>query len=50
MAIEESYYKRDTVKYHNNEHGADVMHSVHVLLDTPGLLDCFSDMEVCMQT
>eukprot|EP00048_Salpingoeca_helianthica_P001916 m.52750 g.52750 ORF g.52750 m.52750 type:complete len:854 (-) comp11793_c0_seq1:188-2749(-) len=46
MAIEDSYERFPKIQYHNNQHGADVMHSVHVLLDTPGLLDCFSDIEM----
>ena len=46
LNIEGRYNSHDRVPYHNNLHGTDVMHSSHVLLDSPTLLDCFSDLEV----
>ena len=46
ISIETRYNSHDRVPYHNNLHGTDVMHSSHVLLDSPTLLDCFSDLEV----
>lgn len=46
MSVERSYHRYPTVPYHNNLHGADVMHGVHVLLDSPILVEAFSDLEL----
>ena len=46
-AIEGAYGTYPSIQYHNNQHAADVLHSVHVLLDSSALLDTFSDVEVC---
>lgn len=44
--VEDSYRRFPEVQYHNNLHGADVMHSTHVLLSDPALEGAFSDLEV----
>eukprot|EP00037_Helgoeca_nana_P031032 m.391492 g.391492 ORF g.391492 m.391492 type:complete len:669 (+) comp28316_c0_seq11:5319-7325(+) len=44
--VEDGYGRFPTVEYHNNLHGADVMHSTHVLLNHPALKGAFSDLEV----
>ncbi|EDQ93140.1 uncharacterized protein MONBRDRAFT_13650, partial [Monosiga brevicollis MX1] len=42
--IERRYATIDMVPYHNNQHGTDVMHSVHVMLST--LVASFTPLEV----
>lgn len=37
---------RGSLQYHNNVHGADVLHGVNALLNTTVLNESFSDMEV----
>lgn len=44
-SLEESYC-RNKVPYHNNKHGADVMQSTHVLLNSKTLKNVFSPLEV----
>jgi hypothetical protein len=44
--VEDGYRRFPPVDYHNNLHGADVMHSTHVLLNHPALKGAFSDLEV----
>lgn len=44
--IEDAYQRYPDVHYHNNQHGADVMHSTHYLLNNPALLGAFSHLEV----
>eukprot|EP00047_Mylnosiga_fluctuans_P017941 m.65637 g.65637 ORF g.65637 m.65637 type:complete len:802 (-) comp7344_c0_seq1:118-2523(-) len=46
VAIEDSYKRHPAVPYHNNLHAADVMHGVHVLLDTDVFLEAFSYLEI----
>ena len=41
----EGSYKKD-VPYHNNCHATDVMHSVHVLLNSKALQNVFSPLEI----
>lgn len=43
LHVEDSYHDRP---YHNRLHAADVVHSVHVLLNTPNIKSCFSDLEM----
>ena len=43
VAVEAAYHP---VPFHNSQHAADVMHSVHVLLGTPALHGVFSAVEV----
>ena len=45
--LERKYQQIADVPYHNNQHGADVLHSVHVMLQT---LPAFSPLEVRQQT
>lgn len=44
--VEESYQPYPKVKYHNNIHAADVMHSTHVLLKNVAFYGAFSDLEI----
>jgi len=44
--VEESYHPYPKVKYHNNIHAADVMHSTHVLLKNVAFYGAFSDLEI----
>jgi len=44
--VEESYHPYPKVKYHNNIHAADVMHSTHVLLKNSAFAGAFSDLEI----
>jgi hypothetical protein len=44
--VERAYHRFPDVPYHNNLHGADVLHGVHVLLDSSTLVEAFSDLEV----
>ncbi|XP_072042994.1 3',5'-cyclic-AMP phosphodiesterase 4C-like isoform X3 [Amphiura filiformis] len=44
MMIEDHYHK--DVKYHNQIHAADVVHSTHFLLSAPALENVFTDLEI----
>lgn len=44
--MEAAYLPEEQVIYHNSLHAADVLHSVHCLLDLPIIMDAFSDLEV----
>ncbi len=46
LAVEDAYEPQERVPYHNSMHAADVVHSVHCLLNDPELTDAFSDVEV----
>jgi len=46
IAVEDEYHRRDAVPYHNNIHGADVMHSTYVLLSDRRMKDRVSDLEM----
>lgn len=45
-ALEDGYAHYPQILYHNNLHGADVMHSTYLLLQSPALAGAFSDLEM----
>lgn len=46
MATEDGYGKYPKIAYHNDLHGADVMHSVSAMFQAPFLLKIFSSLEL----
>ena len=45
-AVEDGYGRYPDIMYHNNLHGADVLHTTYALLQNPALAGVFSDLEV----
>eukprot|EP00039_Didymoeca_costata_P012973 m.190192 g.190192 ORF g.190192 m.190192 type:complete len:648 (+) comp15638_c0_seq9:126-2069(+) len=46
VKVDNKYNKYPSTPYHNDLHGADVMHSVHYCLNAPVLRNSFSDIEI----